>query len=100
MYFVILCHDKPNHEALRQQTRPDHLEYLAGNNAGNKIVGPLLSPDGAPCGSLIMIEAADMAEAERFAKHDPYNKAGLFETVTITPFKPVLGDWLPAKLNV
>jgi hypothetical protein len=99
MYFVILCEDKPDHEALRLETRPEHLEYLAGNDAGNKVIGPLLRPDGTPCGSLLLIEAADLAEAERFARHDPYNKAGLFEKVTITPFRPVIGDWIPAKLH-
>jgi uncharacterized protein YciI len=100
MYFVISCHDKPNHEALRAQTRPEHLEYIAGLESSIKVAGPLLAPDGAsPRGSLLIVEAADLAEAERFTKHDPYNKVGLFETVTITPIRPVVGDWLPAKLR-
>lgn len=100
MYFVIICHDKPNNEALRQQTRPEHLEYLAGQEAHTKVVGPLLADDGStPRGSLLLIEAADLAEAERIAKHDPYNKAGLFEKVTIMPFRPVVGDWIPAKTH-
>jgi uncharacterized protein YciI len=101
MYFVITCYDKPDQTGLRQQTRTEHLEYLAGNEGNNKVIGPLLSADGqTPCGSLLIIEAENMAAAERFAKGDPYAKAGIFETVTIMPWRPAVGEWLPASLHI
>jgi uncharacterized protein YciI len=37
-------------------------------------------------GSLFIIEAEDIAAAEAFVADDPYNQAGLFETVVIRPF--------------
>jgi ethanolamine utilization microcompartment shell protein EutL len=37
----------------------------------------MLDTEGKPCGSLLVIEAADLAEAEAFAAADPYAKAGL-----------------------
>ena len=40
-------------------------------------------------GSLLVMEFADRAAAEDFAKNDPYAKAGLFESVAITPFRKV-----------
>ena len=50
----------------------------------------MTSEDGeAMIGSVLIIEAADRAEAEAFAAGDPYAKAGLFESVTIKPFKKV-----------
>ncbi|TIN51131.1 MAG: hypothetical protein E5X95_05360, partial [Mesorhizobium sp.] len=41
---------------------------------------------GKPDGSLVMIEAPDMAGAQALAAADPYAKAGLFESVEIRPW--------------
>tara|TARA_B100001027_G_C16016363_1_gene219147 strand:- start:3 stop:167 length:165 start_codon:yes stop_codon:yes gene_type:complete len=41
-------------------------------------------------GSLIILEANSLAEAKKFAANDPYNLAGLFESVEIRPFKQVI----------
>ena len=41
-------------------------------------------------GSVLIVEFDDSAAAERFAADDPYAKAGLFETVTIRPWRKVL----------
>lgn len=40
-------------------------------------------------GSLLVMEFADRKVAEGFAANDPYAKAGLFRSVTITPFRKV-----------
>ena len=91
MNFVLYCVDKADHGHIRAENRPAHLEYLNSKLAQIMIAGPMLSEDGqAPIGSMLVIEAADRAEAEAFAAGDPYAKAGLFESVTITPFKKVL----------
>jgi uncharacterized protein YciI len=52
----------------------------------------VLDPAGNPCGSMLVVEAADRAEAEAFAAADPYAKAGLFESVVIRPFRAVFKD--------
>jgi uncharacterized protein YciI len=41
-------------------------------------------------GSILIVEFDDSAGAERFTTDDPYAKAGLFETVTIRPWRKVL----------
>ncbi|TGU26488.1 YciI family protein, partial [Mesorhizobium sp. M4B.F.Ca.ET.150.01.1.1] len=48
--------------------------------------GPFLDADGKPDGSLVMIEASDMAGAQALDPADPYAKAGLFESVQIRPW--------------
>ncbi|TIU11566.1 MAG: hypothetical protein E5W44_10355, partial [Mesorhizobium sp.] len=48
--------------------------------------GPFLDAAGKPDGSLVMIEAPDMAGAQALAAADPYAKAGLFESVEIRPW--------------
>ncbi len=91
MLFMIHCVDKPGHGEVRAANRAAHLDYL--KSRGNKIVvaGPTTSDDGqAMTGSLLIMDLAGRAEAEAFAAGDPYNLAGLFESVTIKPWKKVL----------
>jgi len=91
MNFVLYCVDKADHGHVRAENRPAHIDYLKSNLARIVIGGPLTSDDGAAMqGSMLVIEAADRAEAEAFAAGDPYAKAGLFESVTIKAFKKVL----------
>ena len=55
------------------------------------LAGPLLSDDGErPLGSLLIMEFDDRSQVQAFAEGDPYAKAGLFESVTIRPFRKVL----------
>ncbi|OQP86978.1 hypothetical protein BTR14_08590 [Rhizobium rhizosphaerae] len=88
MLFAFLCTDKPDALQLRMDTRPEHVAYLDGLNAKGilKMAGPFLSPDGAPVGSLVIVEAADAEAARVLADGDPYAKAGLFAAVEIKPF--------------
>jgi uncharacterized protein YciI len=92
MLFALLCTDKPNSSALRDEVRSKHLAYIQEHIAQVKIAGPFLSEDGAAMvGSLIIIEAADMAAARVFAAADPYAQAGLFVSVEIKPWRWIVG---------
>ncbi len=92
MLFAITCTDKPGALALRMETRPAHLAYLQSQVASLVLGGPLLDPEGKPCGSLLVVEAPDRAAAEALAAGDPYAKAGLFEAVVIRPYRAVFKD--------
>lgn len=88
MLYAIHCKDKPNHLQTRLDNRPAHVEYLKRFSGQHVCTGPLLTEDGqGMIGSLL--EFADRKAAEDFAANDPYAKAGLFESVTITPFRKV-----------
>ena len=89
MHFVIHATDRSDAGGLREHTRPAHLDYLGGFDV--IFGGPMLDDDGAMCGSLIVVQAEDRAAAETFAAGDPYALAGLFETISITAMRPVLG---------
>ena len=88
MIFAVLCKDKPDSLQLRMDTRPEHVAFLNDLNAKGILAfaGPFLDADGKPDGSLVMIEAPDMAGAQALAAADPYAKAGLFESVQIRPW--------------
>ena len=90
MLFAVLCTDKPNSLELRMKVRPDHLAYLEGLGNAVKAAGPFTTDEGAPTGSLVIIEAADRAAAQAFATNDPYAKAGLFAAVEIKAWKWVI----------
>jgi len=90
MNFLLYCVDKADHGHVRTENRPAHVDYLKSNLNRIVIGGPMTSDDGAAMlGSMLVIEAADRAEAEAFAAGDPYAKAGLFESVTISAYKKV-----------
>lgn len=92
MKFAILCRDKPGALEVRLATRPQHLAYLQTYVQKLVQVGPLLDADNRPCGSILIIDVADRAEAEGFAEADPYFKAGLFESVVIRGYRTVFQD--------
>ncbi|WP_319774498.1 YciI-like protein [Breoghania sp.] len=86
MLFALLCTDKPGSLQIRLDTRPDHLAFLEGLGDALKFAGPFLGEDGKPCGSLVMVEAADKNAALAIAESDPYAKAGLFSGVEARPW--------------
>jgi uncharacterized protein YciI len=88
--FSLVCIDKPDSLALRQSTRPRHLDYMDATGVV-RLGGPLLDPQGEnPIGSLLIVEADDLAAVEAFAAADPYAQAGLFERVEIRPYRVVV----------
>lgn len=88
MRVAVIAFDKPDSLELRQQTRPDHLAYVAEHPPA--VGGPLLAEDGSMSGSLIIYEADSVADVEAIVANDPYVRAGLFESVTIREFPAVI----------
>lgn len=92
MLFVIFCTDRPASLDLRLATRPTHMAYLETYREKLLFAGPALDSDGRPCGSLLIVDVADRAEADGFVEGDPYTKAGLFESTIVRPVRPVFRD--------
>jgi uncharacterized protein YciI len=90
--FVLICIDKPGALALRTATREAHLAYVASRPGELKLGGPFLDEAGDMAGSLMIVEAADLAAAEAFHAADPYKLAGLFGRVEIKPFRTTIGQ--------
>lgn len=91
MLFAITCLDKPDSGHVRQENRRAHLEFLKAAGDTVRLAGPLLSDDEERMvGSLLVVEAPDRAALGAWLEQDPYAKAGLFESVTVRPFKWVV----------
>jgi len=87
MKFVILGFDGPDGEVKRKIHRPAHLAKMEPLDQAGRVVlaGPLTDKTG----SLIIIEAASLEEARRFADEDPYTIHGVFERGEVHPFTQV-----------
>ena len=90
MFIALIAHDKPGALPIRMENRPAHVDYLKSSGVVQQ-AGPILNSDGDMCGSLIILDVADIAEAEEWAAGDPYGKAGLFESVELLPWNRVIG---------
>ena len=98
MLYAIISQDVDNSLPLRKQVRPAHLERLEILKREGRLVlaGPHPAVDsddpGAAgfTGSLIVAEFNSLNEAETWANEDPYLKAGVYNSVTVKPFKQVL----------
>ncbi|UWR11371.1 YciI family protein [Sulfitobacter mediterraneus] len=90
MLVALMAHDKPGALEIRKENRPAHLDYLKSTDMVAQ-AGPLLDADGGMVGSLIILDVADMTEAQNWANNDPYAKAGLFQSVTLTHWNRVIG---------
>jgi len=88
--FVLTCIDKPGALDQRMAAREAHLAYVRGSSVA-KLGGPLLDEAGGMAGSMLIIEADDLAAAKAFSAADPYLTAGVFESVDVRPFKVTLG---------
>jgi uncharacterized protein YciI len=89
--YTLTCLDKPGSLDLRTATRQAHLDFVGKLGGAVKLGGPFLDEAGGMVGSLLIVEADDMAGAEAIAAADPYGQAGLFDSVTIRPFRVTIG---------
>lgn len=97
MLYAIMATDKPGSLSDRLAARPAHLERLTALQAEGRLVlaGPHPAIDSNDpgeagfTGSLVVAEFASQADAEAWAAADPYVAAGVYDAVTIKPFKQV-----------
>ncbi|MCX7565860.1 YciI family protein [Sulfitobacter sp. F26169L] len=90
MFVCLIARDKSGALDVRMENRPAHVEYLKSTDHVH-LAGPLIDAEGSMCGSMIVLDVPDMATAETWAANDPYAKAGLFESVSLTEWKKVIG---------
>lgn len=90
MRVALITRDKPGALQIRLDTRSAHLDYIKTTGVV-EMAGPFLDETGQMCGSLIILDVPDMAAAQDWADQDPYAKAGLFATVTLSEWKKVIG---------
>jgi uncharacterized protein YciI len=95
MLFIATCADKPHSVEKRLENRPAHLAWLTSLGARVKIGGATLADDlKTPIGSMLIFEGESEADIRVILADDPYARAGLFESVTIRPWRQAVGQTL------
>jgi uncharacterized protein YciI len=89
MLIALIGRDKPGALQIRLDNRDAHVAYLKSSGAVAQ-AGPLLDAGGQMCGSLVVLDVADMAAAEAWVSMDPYGKAALFESVELIGWNKVI----------
>ena len=87
--YAVICRDKPGALQTRLDTREAHLGFIRDTGIV-RMAGPLIE-NGQMCGSLLILEADDLAAAQDWAANDPYKSAGLFHSVEVIESKKVIG---------
>ncbi len=94
MFFLVLATDKPGMLQVRTEVRPIHRAYLRNPHHPVKVHlgGPTLTTRGDTMnGTLLVVEACDIATVSEFVADDPYSQAGVFQSVEIRPWAWTLG---------
>jgi uncharacterized protein YciI len=97
MLYAVISQDVENSLAGRQAARPAHLERLQTlRNEGRLVLAgphPAIDSndpgDAGFSGSLVVAEFDSLASAQNWADADPYLEAGVYQSVTVKPFKQV-----------
>jgi len=91
MQFVIIGTDHQGALEVRKKARADHLEYWGAKGDAFLAAGPFLDANELPCGSMMIVEAKNIEEAQKMADNDPYVISGLFETCEVKRWNWLLG---------
>ncbi|MCB2385743.1 YciI family protein [Thalassolituus alkanivorans] len=98
MWYAIISQDVPDSLEKRLSVRPAHLQRLQDLTAAGRllIAGPHPAIDSEDpgsagfTGSLVVAEFTSLADAQAWADADPYVSAGVYQQVTVKPFRKVL----------
>lgn len=98
MWYAIIAEDTPNSLEKRMQARPAHIARLTAlQEAGQLLLaGPFPTIDSNDpgsagfSGSLIVAEFNNLNAAQAWADADPYVAAGVYNQVTVKPFRKTL----------
>jgi uncharacterized protein YciI len=94
MLWTISCVDNPNSAAIREKVLQVHRDYLQSQKKILVLAGATQSDDGTQAiGSMFVVNVDSRAKAKAFSDGDPFTKAGVFKSVTITRMRK--GQWNP-----
>ena len=98
MLYAIVSNDVENSLPLRAKARPAHIARLTDLQDQGRLIlaGPtpaIDSNDPGPAGftgSIVVAEFGSLDDAQTWADADPYVAAGVYQQVSVKPFKKVL----------
>lgn len=87
MYFLLVGHFHPHIEDRhRLGVQADFNEHMMQEHPRIRLAGPLKDKNGRWTGHAFIVETDTEDEAQRFAEHSPYHKAGFYERFDVSQF--------------
>ncbi len=98
MWYAIISQDVEDSRAGRAAARPDHVARIKAllDEGRLLLAGPHPAIDAEDpgeagfTGSLVIVDFPSLTEAQEWADSDPYIAAGVYESLVVKPFKPLL----------
>ena len=98
MWYAIISQDVEDSRAGRNAARPDHIARIKAllDDGRLLLAGPHPAIDAEDpgeagfTGSLVIVDFPSLKEAQEWADSDPYIAAGVYESLVVKPFKPLL----------
>ena len=97
--FLVICHDGPDSAEPRAKHLKGHLDHVETYWTRYVTAGPIREPGGeALVGSVFLVLADDLADAQALMEGDPYITCGMYETITYNEFSNSIGQYIGGKI--
>ena len=95
-YYAIYCSDSADGTRLRKEHHDGHMKHIGQHIKQLMLAGPCPPMEGQEReASFLLVEAADAAAAQAMVENDPFHAAGVWDSVIVREFNPVVGAWAP-----
>lgn len=97
--FLVTCSDGPNSAAPRLEHLAGHLEHVEKHWTRYITAGPVREPGGeALVGSIFLVLADTLEDAQELMNGDPYLTCGMYESVKYQVFSNSIGQYIGGKI--
>jgi len=95
-YYAIYCADSADGSRLRKENHEAHMGHIGKFMDKLMLFGPCPPMAGEDReASFLVVEAADADAAKAMVESDPFHAAGVWDSVVVREFNPVVGAWAP-----
>lgn len=91
-FFAFYCRDGEHGAVFREHSHEALLEHFEKHGQHFAVAGPLAKDDKI-VGSILIIKAADEAQARERLEAIPYFSVGVWQSIRADEFQPLFGDW-------
>ena len=92
MHFLILGIKRPGADQIRTDNRIAHLRYMMAHRAHVVIGGSVHADDGSWGGMTVVVDLPGVESVRAWVSQEPYASSGLFESVTVWPFRLLMPE--------
>ncbi len=97
--YLVTCTDGPSSAEPRAEHLAGHLQHVEDNWTRYITAGPVREPGGeALVGSIFLVLADSLEDAQTLMNGDPYLTCGMYQTVKYQEFSNSIGQYIGGKI--